>query len=414
MAIAPVISVDYVSDGVTTDYVIPFTYQNDDDIEVTSDGLAVAFTIHPTLDVVQLAAPAPVGAIVRVFRNTDVTTMPFSFVLGAPFTKEYIDSNNNLLLQGIQENADGISRVDELIDLALQDAVIEAEVTNAIRAPTGEVLPVLPGPTARANKTLKFDTNGDPVVVTDGLPSGLTPDEIAVSDATGTLSTYGIKYKLDLLGQEYLGVDVPNGAVTLQGNANNVYSLGAITMLAHRDTATLNVGDRLISVADTLVSTAFEIVKTATGYLATGDGLAFELSQNLIQELQDVSTDAPNLGEALVWNGSAWVNQNVERTGARDEASTSGTSVVSDSENMVAMTNAAANTFTITNAAHSVNDKVHVLQAGAGQTTIALDSGTLRFPAGLTAKLTEQWSVVTIWKRTSTEWVLFGDLEAAP
>lgn len=54
---------------------------------------------------------------------------------------------------------------------------------------------------------------------------------------------------------------------------------------------------------------------------------------------------------------------------------------------------------------------INVVQYGAGQVTIALTTDTLRSAGGL-VKTRAQYSVVSLYKRATTEWVLVGDLSA--
>ncbi len=83
-------------------------------------------------------------------------------------------------------------------------------------------------------------------------------------------------------------------------------------------------------------------------------------------------------------------------------------------DNVVEMNSASAVTFTIpTNAAFAwpVGASMDIIQTGAGQVTIAPDSGvTLRYTPG--NKLRTQWSSCTIIKRSADVWYLYGDLTA--
>ena len=89
------------------------------------------------------------------------------------------------------------------------------------------------------------------------------------------------------------------------------------------------------------------------------------------------------------------------------------TLVLGDAHNYVEMDNSSANTLTVpTNAsvAFPVGTEIRVTQLGTGQTTISGAVGvTIRTQGGknITAG---QYSVATLFKRTTNEWYLYGDL----
>jgi len=87
------------------------------------------------------------------------------------------------------------------------------------------------------------------------------------------------------------------------------------------------------------------------------------------------------------------------------------TLVLLDKNKMIEMSNASANTLTIPTDSvdFPVGSQISVMQTGAGQTSIAGDSGvTVEGTPGL--KLRSQWSAATVVKRASNSWVAMGDL----
>lgn len=92
------------------------------------------------------------------------------------------------------------------------------------------------------------------------------------------------------------------------------------------------------------------------------------------------------------------------------------TLVLDDAGKAVEMDVASANTVTVppnSAVAFPVGTVVEVCQVGAGQTTVVAGSGvTIRTPATLI--LTGQWSTVSLRKRGTDDWLLAGDVEAAP
>ena len=90
------------------------------------------------------------------------------------------------------------------------------------------------------------------------------------------------------------------------------------------------------------------------------------------------------------------------------------TLVFGDTSDLVEMSNASANNLTVplnSSVAFPVGTQIHVLQTGAGQTTIVATSGvTINSATGL--KLRAQWSSATLIKRATDTWVAVGDLSA--
>lgn len=136
----------------------------------------------------------------------------------------------------------------------------------------------------------------------------------------------------------------------------------------------------------------------------------------------DVLGPATNAdGDAAVFNG---VNSKVikslgaapERLGimraANPQAGANYTAVLADAGQVVEMTNAGANTFTIppnASVAFVVGTYINVAQLGAGATTITPGGGvTIRNRSGL--KTAGQYAMATLYKRGTDEWVAGGDL----
>jgi hypothetical protein len=90
------------------------------------------------------------------------------------------------------------------------------------------------------------------------------------------------------------------------------------------------------------------------------------------------------------------------------------TLVLSDSSDLVEMSNASANNLTVplnSSVAFAVGTQIHILQTGVGQTTVVATGGvTINATPGL--KLRAQWSSATLIKRATDTWVLVGDLSA--
>ena len=94
--------------------------------------------------------------------------------------------------------------------------------------------------------------------------------------------------------------------------------------------------------------------------------------------------------------------------------SASYTLVAGDEQKLVEMDVAAANTLTVPPASSvtwATGTQIHVVQVGAGQTTLTPGSGvTINGTPGL--KTRAQWSTVTLIYRGSDVWLAVGDLAA--
>ena len=127
----------------------------------------------------------------------------------------------------------------------------------------------------------------------------------------------------------------------------------------------------------------------------------------------DVTITPNGTGKTKITNIEAPLDINTQ-TG------TTYTGVIADAEKMITLNNAAAITITIPNnssVAYPVGTKLNFLQLGAGQVTIAADTGSpsdsVDVDATLTLKLNGQYAAATAFKVTTTSWVVFGNLEAA-
>jgi hypothetical protein len=99
-----------------------------------------------------------------------------------------------------------------------------------------------------------------------------------------------------------------------------------------------------------------------------------------------------------------------------NQTGTTYTAVLSDSDKMITMNNAAANTLTIpanASVAYPVGTRLNIMQLGAGATTVAITTDTLSVNSNLTLVLNGQYAVATALKTGSTTWVLFGNLVPA-
>lgn len=100
--------VNYIGDGVTTDYPITFTPLDAKDVKVTVNGVLVTFTLVSP-GVVRIS-PAPAsGAGVRVFRATDISSARVVYSNGSSQNASQLNMANRQLLYALQEAVDSAS-----------------------------------------------------------------------------------------------------------------------------------------------------------------------------------------------------------------------------------------------------------------------------------------------------------------
>ena len=134
--------------------------------------------------------------------------------------------------------------------------------------------------------------------------------------------------------------------------------------------------------------------------------------------LSNLTQSSATTGQVAQWDGTAWVPATPSSGVSTPNPQTASyTLALTDLDRMVEMNVATANTVTVGTALNSLaaGSQIHILQAGAGQTTVAGSSVTVNSTPGL--KLRAQWSALTLVKRTAANvtpgiWVAFGDLTA--
>lgn len=144
----------------------------------------------------------------------------------------------------------------------------------------------------------------------------------------------------------------------------------------------------------------------AAGALDADDILA--LTQDLSGTLTSGKVTLATLLAWLIANGSGAPSYTINV-----QSGTSYTAVLGDAGNMVAMTNAAANTVEIppnADVAFPVGTRIDLAQDGAGQTTVLAGSG-VTINSRHTLKLVGQFAKGSVIKRDTNEWDLVGELE---
>jgi hypothetical protein len=144
-----------------------------------------------------------------------------------------------------------------------------------------------------------------------------------------------------------------------------------------------------------------------------------------INDLADVDISGAQDGYALVYNttSQSWTAQEVEGGGGsenydsiKDISSQTGTTytlALTDANDLIKADNSIGITITVpknSSVEFSTKTEIHIVQYGTGQVTFEPVDGdvTLRSTPGL--KTRNQWSMVTLIKIDTNEWILTGDL----
>ena len=120
-------------------------------------------------------------------------------------------------------------------------------------------------------------------------------------------------------------------------------------------------------------------------------------------------------GRTWLYDGAKWVLQvSAPNALINTNAQTANyTLVLTDGQKLVEMNVGSANILYVpTNAsvAFPVGTSIDILQTGAGKTQILpVTSGTTTIHSANGAYLRAQWSIATLVKRATDDWVLFGD-----
>ena len=115
-------------DGSTTDFTIPYSYLEADDVTAFVDGVSTSFTF--TSDNIVSFATAPAnGAAVRIVRNTDIASLNVTYSDGGALTAKQLNDSNTQLLYGVQEAIDTASEAITLDD----DGKFDAQVSSTDR-----------------------------------------------------------------------------------------------------------------------------------------------------------------------------------------------------------------------------------------------------------------------------------------
>lgn len=101
--------VNYSGNGTQTDFAVPFSYLDQDEVVVTRANGAVTYT-YPSPNVIRLSAPLAVGDSLRIERITSVASAKVVYTNGGNVTAGMLNTSFNQLLYAVQEANDVAGR----------------------------------------------------------------------------------------------------------------------------------------------------------------------------------------------------------------------------------------------------------------------------------------------------------------
>lgn len=271
---------NYVGNGTTQNFAIPFTYNDPSEVVVTRQNGAVTYTFLNS-STLRLDAPLASGDALVIYRSTVISTPKVSYQNGIPVTGQQLNLSFNQLLSALQE-ANDIANDKMLRDAALnfiadgkritgmadpidaQDAATKAfvEAQISVPGPTGAVGPAGPeGPDGPVGPTGSVGPAG-PQGIT-GLTGALGPQGTA-----GTQGPQGAQGSTGSTGPiGPAGANGPAGPAGSQGpqGAQGVQGTTGATGANFQPSATGLFAGR----------TSFNAQTTGYSYLATDQALLY-------------------------------------------------------------------------------------------------------------------------------------------
>jgi hypothetical protein len=312
-----------------------------------------------------------------------------------------------------------LDTLNELASALGNDASFSTTVTNSLATK----LPLAGGTMsgAIAMGTSKITGLGTPTTGTDAATKAYADTMLPLAGGTmsgaiamGTNKITGVgdpTNAQDVVTKYYLD----NVVLAPSNLTGPITSTGAATSIASQTgTGTKFVMDT----SPTLVTPALGVA-TATSV----NGTTIPTSKTLVatdSTTYVVPSQTGNSGKYLTTDGTTSSWGTVDLSTKQDALLTTNaqassyTLVLTDANDLIEMSNASANNLTVplnSSVAYPTGTQIHILQTGAGQTTVVATGGvTINASPGL--KLRGQWSAATLIKRATDTWVLVGDLSA--
>lgn len=127
--------VTYNGNGSTTDFSVPFSYLDQDEVIVTFSGPTTYTFTFPSSNIVRTSPALASGESVTIRRRTGIASINAVFVNGSPVLGAQLNNTFSQLLYGLQEASDSVSAAeDAAIDATTAATAASAAATSATSA----------------------------------------------------------------------------------------------------------------------------------------------------------------------------------------------------------------------------------------------------------------------------------------
>jgi hypothetical protein len=184
-----------VGDGSTTDFQIPYTYLEADDVTAFVGGVSTAFTFTSSNVITFSTAPAALASV-RINRNTDVDNLNVTYSDGGALTSSQLNDSNTQLLFGVQE---AIDRANESMAVDTTDGAFSASLGGVNR-----VIKNVANPTnAQDAATKNYVDTADASLVSSAVSQATAAASAQVTTATGNIIPDATKLAIHPIGSQY-------------------------------------------------------------------------------------------------------------------------------------------------------------------------------------------------------------------
>ena len=178
---------NYTGDNATTQFSIPFTYQDTAEISVTVNGVAETGLTFPSSSTVLLTSAPATGTLVQVRRTTALAARAVDFASGSVLTEEDLDDSNIQVFHAAQE------AIDIAGDSIFLDTDDKWEANNKVIKNVGT-------PVASTDAATKAYADG---ISSSAATAAVAAASAAVTAATGAIIPDATKLAIHPVGTQY-------------------------------------------------------------------------------------------------------------------------------------------------------------------------------------------------------------------
>ncbi len=252
----------YTGNGSTTNFSITFEYLKQADVKVTLGGTATtAFTFANATTLSFNSAPAN-GAAIRIFRDTDITTLKATFFPGSAIKAEDLNDNFTQNNFATQETDNEVVTANATADTAKTTA--EGAVTTANSAVTTANSAVTTANSAVTTANTA-STNASAAVTTSNTASTNATNAVNTANTASTNASSAVTTANSAATDAATAISTANSATTTANAATtaaNAAQADANTATATANSAT-TTANGAVTTANSAVTTASSAVTTA-------------------------------------------------------------------------------------------------------------------------------------------------------